>query len=380
MKKIISFILLGSIVLSTLIFATGCGNRSYSLESITQVKSIGADGYGSLEIMLNTSSIAEDVLHNKNISNPSQVLEELTKKTTYSYENEGSLKNGDKVKVFAKVDPSVLDKLKMSIKPLEFTYTVSGLKECEVLDAFKDVEIVYEGISPDLYFSINTDKCSQVIRDNVFFDSDSFNVHKGDTITIKASYDKDSLLEKGYVLKEETKNYEVKDVSEYVSTIKGVDTQKTDSILKSAAELEVSEYYLYSDNWTYDTDLSSYWNALSDTTIKHEMIPVMSYYSSNKKQISENSYTVIFKAIDSIKFNKKYNDIPAGKVVTGSAYFAVTTENTYVKDNALSSYAIDQNKEIDVYDYSIDEFKDLESAKNAFSKNSDYIVETYSKE
>ena len=118
-----------------------------------------------------------------------------------------------------------------------------------------------------MYFSINTDKCSQVIRDNVFFDSDSFNVHKGDTITIKASYDKDSLLEKGYVLKEETKNYEVKDVCEYVSTIKGVDTQKTDSILKSAAELEVSEYYLYSDNWTYDTDLSSYWNALSDTTI-----------------------------------------------------------------------------------------------------------------
>lgn len=56
----------------------------------------------------------------------------------------GSIKNDDEIKVACSYDSSYAKKAKVSLKDTEFTYTVSGLKETEMLDLFKDIRVEWK--------------------------------------------------------------------------------------------------------------------------------------------------------------------------------------------------------------------------------------------
>ncbi|MBR4622609.1 MAG: zinc ribbon domain-containing protein [Ruminococcus sp.] len=81
------------------------------------------------------------------------------------------------------------------------SFTVSGLSEPEEIDIFEGIKLESEGALPYLKigYSVNTDNCSQIIKDYVSFSiEDRQDFYKaGDTVKIKA-YVYSSLKEQGY--------------------------------------------------------------------------------------------------------------------------------------------------------------------------------------
>ena len=136
-----------------------------------------------------------------------------TFKDSSAYRN---LKNGDKVVLVAKlryaqaVDASDPDgAVWMEYDGNYYTadkateekeFTVSGLTELKKIDIFENIKIEYRNAIPYLRVAnINTDNCSQEIKDGVRFyiDDNSKDLKAGDTIKVKA-YVKSSFADNGY--------------------------------------------------------------------------------------------------------------------------------------------------------------------------------------
>ena len=80
---------------------------------------------------------------------------------------------------------------------------------------FEGISIEYEGYSPKAEFKIDTSGCTDIVRNNIKFDWEDKKVGNGDIIQVKASVRNEmSLLEEGYVLGADTKDFTVSGVKE----------------------------------------------------------------------------------------------------------------------------------------------------------------------
>lgn len=125
-------------------------------------------------------------------------------------------------------------------KALTKDVKVEGLKELSTLDPFEGVTLDYSGIAPELRVSVNTENCSQVIRDCISFEVDkSRGVTIGDEITVTAtvkSWYEDTLAEYGYgtTLSSTTKTFTVESTApHYINDIADAGTIDTNTIFEN---------------------------------------------------------------------------------------------------------------------------------------------------
>ncbi len=173
-------------------------------------------------------------------------------------ETNENVKNGDKIKVTIKISDDWLKEYKIKLKSKSFEITVKDLEEAEVIDLFKDVELEFSGISPNLSVSINNTSANSFIKYDVYYTMSVENgqsdlvtlskIRNGDKITVKAKFDESDLRQYGYAVNETEHTYTVEGQNEYLKDASQLSQETKDSIAPEALEEAKSdcEYRSYS--------------------------------------------------------------------------------------------------------------------------------------
>ena len=251
MKRTISVIICGLVVLSSLVFATGCGKNTYDVDLSKYVQFDGFSGTATLnskadyqkckderdEIAEKRSDISDK--SDSKYKEYSEKIAELTEtknalnNITFSLVkgNDGKIKNGDTITVKAKYDEDKLKNFGVNIKSDEFSFKVSGLEEKEIIDPFDDehFELKVSGLDGDGYAENAKDD------DDIYYSFDPhYDLSNGDTVTVTASvdsYDSDFILKGADSYGEATKEFTISGLGEVPETIDGVDTSDVDSYM-----------------------------------------------------------------------------------------------------------------------------------------------------
>ena len=159
------------------------------------------------------------------------------------------LSNGDKVSYTWKVDKDAIAKLiKCKIKYSDGSKKVSGLKEMELFDPFKNLKVTFSGVEPNADIEYNGDMLSEYD----FTCDKTSGLKNGDKIKISltedAGYYVDQYNKAPSVLEKE---YKVKNLGKYLSKIKEVDTDGMNSA-RAKAQKSISDMV---DYWSEDVTL-----------------------------------------------------------------------------------------------------------------------------
>lgn len=161
------------------------------------------------------------------------------------------LSNGDKVSYTWKVDKDAIAKLiKCKKKYSDGSKKVSGLKEMELFDPFKNLKVTFSGVEPNGEADIEYN--GDMLSEYDFTCDKTSGLKNGDKIKISltedAGYYVDQYNKAPSVLEKE---YKVKNLGKYLSKIKEVDTDGMNSA-RAKAQKSISDMV---DYWSEDVTL-----------------------------------------------------------------------------------------------------------------------------
>ena len=161
------------------------------------------------------------------------------------------LSNGDKVSYTWKVDKDAIAKLiKCKIKYSDGSKKVSGLKEMELFDPFKNLKVTFSGVEPNGEADIEYN--GDMLSEYDFTCDKTSGLKNGDKIKISLTEDAGYYVEQynkaPSVLEKE---YKVKNLGKYLSKIKEVDTDGMNSA-RAKAQKSISDMV---DYWSEDVTL-----------------------------------------------------------------------------------------------------------------------------
>lgn len=161
------------------------------------------------------------------------------------------LSNGDKVSYTWKVDKDAIAKLiKCKINYSDGSKKVSGLKEMELFDPFKNLKVTFSGVEPNGEADIEYN--GDMLSEYDFTCDKTSGLKNGDKIKISltedAGYYVDQYNKAPSVLEKE---YKVKNLGKYLSKIKEVDTDGMNSA-RAKAQKSISDMV---DYWSEDVTL-----------------------------------------------------------------------------------------------------------------------------
>lgn len=116
----------------------------------------------------------------------------------------------------------------------------------ETIDPFDGLEVQFDGASPYLTIGFNNSKCRQEVQDYVTFTCEQETAANGDTVTVKAEYNINSLQPLGLTIEQDEKTYEVSGCAEYVNDISTINTSQLD---KEIQEYMDAHYLDVSKSW-----------------------------------------------------------------------------------------------------------------------------------
>lgn len=161
------------------------------------------------------------------------------------------LSNGDKVSYTWKVDKDAIAKLiKCKIKYSDGSKKVSGLKEMELFDPFKNLKVTFSGVEPNGEADIEYN--GDMLSEYDFTCDKTSGLKNGDKIKISLTEDAGDYVDQynkaPSVLEKE---YKVKNLGKYLSKIKEVDTDGMNSA-RAKAQKSISDMV---DYWYEDVTL-----------------------------------------------------------------------------------------------------------------------------
>ncbi len=321
------------------------------------------NGYTTAQVSLDEDKL-KDLLDSK------RKAEKFIEKATLTVENDnnGNLSNGDTLEIKIDISNNYLKDEKLKLKDDTITVTVDGLEEADVLDLFgeDDFEVDVTGVSPDLSISVNNNSTNKFIKDNVTYSVDKYSgVANGDTVTITAYYDKSAALDEGIIIADDTYDYTVEGMPEYVDSVDELNDTELETLragfLENVKEAITDEgVYIISRNYDGVEYGAEY------TTSEPEL---MATYLLTKKGTSsswnaDNRVSAIYKVV--------YTITSTG--ATYEWYYVASTTDVAVQDGNLYdaediSYSVsgswdDGKTQDEAYNDLIDSYK------------SNYVIET----
>ena len=230
--------LIGGIVGAAVLFillCIGCiaafnASRTINLNKFVVVEVEGYEGYGKAKVYVDWDAV--DKKYGKKLKytrlgkkqmglmykiTPPLLL--IRDAVSVELEKSENLSNGDKIKYVWTVDDDIYKKyVKARLKYKDKDYKVDGLAQVSTFDAFADLEVKFEGTSPDGYVSFNYNGTEMSSYD---FKCDTMNgLSNGDTITVTIPSDDMSVYADriGKIPAETEKDYEVSGLDEYVTS------------------------------------------------------------------------------------------------------------------------------------------------------------------
>lgn len=268
MKKLTSLVVIAAVVLSSLVFTTGCSKKQ-EVDLSEYLSYEGFSGFATLreEPELEDYETKYDDLKEKRkearLDDDDSKYEEYTEKMrslrnlNKALENvkfklvkgkDGNLSNGDTIKVKARYNEDKIDKYDVEFVADEFETKVKGLEEKEVVDPFDSskVTITFSGLDGD--GNVDVEEKDDDSDYTIYYSADpSYDLKNGDKVTVTASlYSEDYILKGSEDGEEVTKEFTVEGLGEIPKTIdSSIDnTVPTEAILeklKEKYEIEVGD-------------------------------------------------------------------------------------------------------------------------------------------
>lgn len=319
----------------------GCNKtRTYKVEQLCTVTVSGSNGDGVAQISGNSEfedQIVAEVLgedaDDVKTARMMIALELIEYKTDSKIQE---LSNGDKIEIEMSYDSEVekvLEEYGVKIGSSNFTYEVSGLVEPQNIDLFESISYKYDGISPKAAISINTDKCSDIVKNNVYFSADnSNNIKNGDIITITATYNEDTLRSEGYKVQTDTAQITVSGLDEYINDISNFTVDKINEELRSSAESIISKSSYKVNDSVFSAKLIKGGNFTEEWTIDSvELEPVKIEFLSFENSTEYNNYVIFWstKVTATKSKTNKYVSNPDGYSIGDTETFEIYIETHY---------------------------------------------------
>lgn len=234
---------------------TGCGRQSIDVMEEIEVSFNGVDGYGTADV-LNTYKW-EDAAYEAMAGGDEadfSVMEAMTwleGAVSFELSPKENLSNGDEVTVTAVVDNDTAKEYDLALKGGEKKFTVEGLQEPQELDLFENIDVQFNGIAPYITASINY---GSVSVDADYSIDKTTDLSPGDTVTVTATYDEEGLIQKGYLVNADTKEYVVPESAKYVTQLSEIPEKTID---KMNRQFEDAMRAYVANNWVEAESLKS---------------------------------------------------------------------------------------------------------------------------
>lgn len=176
----------------------------------------------------------------------------LSQGIVLDYSSLENLSNGDEITVSVQTTGSASSKVSTG----ERKYIVSGLKEVETVDFFKDISVMFEGISGEAVADISLLADSEYLSDCDFEMEPRAALCSGETVTVTIS-NVDELAETyGYLPLETAKSFTVPALDEYVHSVEQLPTETICGIAEQYvldSQKEAEAWFTYSESVYYKT-------------------------------------------------------------------------------------------------------------------------------
>lgn len=247
-------LLAGAFVLGTMAVLTGCGEKEIDLSKYIEVEFEGVNGKGMVYSYNLDRDKLEDALKDANEDMSNSDREGLMDSIELELKKQkDDLSNGDKVKIDIEWSERRAEKHKIVFTSDEAEIKVDGLKVLKEVDAFKDLEIEYEGVSPFLYMNVESDSDIDFLK-HAYYTVEGPNdyIKIGDEVEVTVEYSEYDAEEQGYTVKEEKKKFKVEsdDVDTYVEKPEEISEEMTSKLYEAAKEEIQNTVFDYSYRYT----------------------------------------------------------------------------------------------------------------------------------
>lgn len=325
---------------------------------LTKYVSLNTEGAYNGFAEFTTDDLVIDEKGLKKALDSKKLAEKLEKRLLNKAEvtENSDVKNGDEIEVKFKVSEDFQKENKIKINSEKIKIKVSDLEDPNELDLFKDIEISYSGISPNLTANLKNNSDNEFIKYDVKYtiqkagssNSSSYslnNIANGDELKVTATYSDDELKKAGYVVKETEKTYKVENEAKYVTTaddltddVKNTIKDKLLTKAKSIANSSNSDVY-----YAYSSDFTSYSWDYNFTHTDPELVKLVLAVNT-----SDDSYNYTHNTIYAI-YKSTYTDTSTSK--TYDYYIAVDVDNIAVDKDGLYSSTNYYYEEFNNYSY-----------------------------
>lgn len=316
--RLISFF--SGLIMALLCF-TGCSPAAVIDGSkCVSVKFDGYNGDGTASVNVDYDYILS-LLGDMNARTADSVAGSISAETI---KESGSLSNGDTVTVKLKAKADVLENANVALFNAEIPFTVSGLKEKEKVDLFKNVEIKVNGTSPECSVSFSytgavgspynfTLKRADGKKTTEYYKN-------GDKLTVSLTDEAIEALKKEYIIEETSREYTVQSEKAYILSAADLN-EKDVAALKKISDDYFNKKFIELNDWSRK-DISIFLDDLANLN------PFILASEGNPS----------IKSVDNVKFSSAYIGIGKPPYVFGSystpkdeklAYFFYTADLTY---------------------------------------------------
>ncbi len=255
MKIIKKVLVLNSLILLAGLLAA-CGAKKIDVTETLTLSYSGANGYGvaELENEYDWEATAFEEAGIESIETFSDLGDAfiIESAVTYEVSPKENLSNGDEITVTATINNEKTDAYNLKLVAKKRTFTVEGLPEIKQVDLFENIDVLFQGTAPYATAKITDENTDHYVNTQYKLNKDS-GLNIGDIVTVTAQYDKDELLAKGYMAESDTKEFEVMNVSKYVTELSEI----PDEILgKMKKQMEDAMLAHVASKWTEKESLS----------------------------------------------------------------------------------------------------------------------------
>ncbi len=261
-------VLLTAVCAACAFLFAGCGTSKVNVSDAIEISFEGVDGKGEAYLTVDTEKLEDAIKDSGAKDMTRRKRQELMDSVKWELDQSEGLSNGDTVVAVVEWDEDLAEDYNLVLEGSEKKEKVSGLKKLEAVDAFKDIEIVYSGVSPDLSAEVVNHSNVDFLENASYSLSQYDGLEIGETITVTVSYYESEAEEAGYTVLEEEKEYTVEEADAYVTEY----AQITDEALeKMKAQAEDLLTTMLSDEYDYqelmedavDADYPWDWNGFN---------------------------------------------------------------------------------------------------------------------
>ena len=258
-KLMIILICIAAVIIFFAGFMIMRARKTINLDKYVSFETTGYDGSGDVYAQIDwqkieekygsrlslTKAFKEEYGDGADSVSPVDVLQSFV---SVDVESDGNLSNKDKVKYKWNIDKEYSKYVKCRLKYQDGSYKVKGLEEVKSFDAFKDLDVQFNGTEP--YGSVSWDYTgSDLTADDFQCDADA-SLKNGDKVTIyldKSKADEYS-AEFGKVPEKWEKEYTVQGLDYYITKSSELD----DTTLKKMQDQAEKEYHDHMDQYWGD--------------------------------------------------------------------------------------------------------------------------------